>query len=127
MTLKFNEQVYIFEFKVVELAPEGKALQQIKDKDYADTYQALNQAIHLLGVEFSLVRKLVILLGLKLRLSLTLNTSKTSELEPLLASFVQSNLLQHTAYPALLETHIRHLFFPETKPSVCSTVLYLSF
>lgn len=53
MTLKFNEQVYIFEFKVVELASEGKALQQIKDKNYADKYQAHNQPIHLVGVEFS--------------------------------------------------------------------------
>lgn len=53
MTLKFNDQVYIFEFKVVELAPEGNALQQIKDKGYADKYRSLNQPIHLIGVEFS--------------------------------------------------------------------------
>ena len=53
MTLKFNSQVYIFEFKVVELAPEGKALQQIKDKGYTDKYRALNQPIYMLGVEFS--------------------------------------------------------------------------
>ena len=53
MTLKFNEQVYIFEFKVVELVPEGNALQQIKDKGYADKYRSLNQPIHLIGVEFS--------------------------------------------------------------------------
>lgn len=53
MTLKFNQQVYIFEFKVVELVPEGNALQQIKDKAYADKYRALNQPIHLIGVEFS--------------------------------------------------------------------------
>lgn len=53
MTLKFNEQVYLFEFKVVELVPEGKALQQIKDKQYADKYRGLNQPIHLIGVEFS--------------------------------------------------------------------------
>jgi len=53
MTLKFNEQVYLFEFKVVELAPDYKALQQIKDKRYADKYRALNQPIHLIGVEFS--------------------------------------------------------------------------
>ena len=52
MTLRFNQQVYIFEFKVVELVPEGKALQQIKDKAYADKYRALNQPIYLLGVEF---------------------------------------------------------------------------
>jgi len=53
MTLKFNQQVYIFEFKVVELAPEGNALRQIKDKAYADKYRHLNQVIHLVGVEFS--------------------------------------------------------------------------
>ncbi|MEB4593261.1 ATP-binding protein [Candidatus Thiothrix sp. Deng01] len=53
MTLKFNAQVYIFEFKVVELAPEGRALQQIRDKAYADKYRGLQQPIHLLGVEFS--------------------------------------------------------------------------
>jgi len=53
MTLKFNNQVYLFEFKVVELAPKGKALQQIKDKQYADKYRGLKQPIHLIGVEFS--------------------------------------------------------------------------
>ncbi|MCL4163760.1 UNVERIFIED_CONTAM: hypothetical protein GTU68_009989 [Idotea baltica] len=53
MTLKFNQQVYLFEFKVVELSPKGKALQQIKDKQYADKYRSLNQPIHLIGVEFS--------------------------------------------------------------------------
>ena len=53
MTLKFNNQVYLFEFKVVEIVPKGKALQQIKDKRYADKYRGLNQPIHLIGVEFS--------------------------------------------------------------------------
>lgn len=53
MTLLFNDQVYIFEFKVVELAPEGQALQQIKDKGYADKFKETGQAIHLVGVEFS--------------------------------------------------------------------------
>jgi hypothetical protein len=53
MTLKFNNQVYLFEFKVVELTPDGKALQQIKDKRYADKYRGLNQPVYLIGVEFS--------------------------------------------------------------------------
>jgi hypothetical protein len=53
MTVKFNDNVYLFEFKVVELVPEGKALQQLLDKNYAQKYQALNQPIHLIGVEFS--------------------------------------------------------------------------
>ena len=53
MTVQFNDQVYIFEFKVVELVPEGKALQQIKDKGYADKFMALGQPVYLIGVEFS--------------------------------------------------------------------------
>jgi hypothetical protein len=52
MAVKFNGQVYLFEFKVVENEAEGKALQQIKDKQYADKYRALDQPIHLIGVEF---------------------------------------------------------------------------
>ena len=53
MTVRFEGRIYIFEFKVVELVPEGKALQQIKDKHYADKYKATGQPIHLIGVEFS--------------------------------------------------------------------------
>ena len=39
--------------KVVELLPEGKAIDQIKAKGYVDKYRALGQPIHLIGVEFS--------------------------------------------------------------------------
>jgi hypothetical protein len=53
MTLKFNGQIYIFEFKVVEMAPEGSSLQQIKAKAYADKYAASQQPTYLIGVEFS--------------------------------------------------------------------------
>ncbi|MBK1617004.1 hypothetical protein CKO42_00770 [Lamprobacter modestohalophilus] len=53
MALLFNEQVYLFEFKVVELVPEGRALEQLKARNYAEKYQALKQPIHLIGVEFS--------------------------------------------------------------------------
>jgi hypothetical protein len=53
MTVKFNSQIYLFEFKVVELVAEGHALQQLKDKGYAEKYRALGQPIHLIGVEFS--------------------------------------------------------------------------
>ena len=53
MTLLFNGQVYLFEFKVVEMNPAGTALQQLKDMAYADKYRALGQPIHLIGVEFS--------------------------------------------------------------------------
>ncbi len=53
MALKFDAHVYLFEFKVVELTPEGRALQQIKDRGYAEKYRALGWPIHLIGVEFS--------------------------------------------------------------------------
>ena len=53
ITVRFNRQVYLFEFKVVELAPEGTALAQLKAKRYADKYRGLGRPIHLIGVEFS--------------------------------------------------------------------------
>ena len=53
MAVLFNGHVYIFEFKVVELVPEGQALQQIKNKGYADKYRQRGEPVHLIGVEFS--------------------------------------------------------------------------
>ncbi|HRD50515.1 MAG TPA: ATP-binding protein [Candidatus Contendobacter sp.] len=53
MTVKFRGRIYLFEFKVVELFPDGRALQQIKDRGYAEKYRALGQPIHLIGIEFS--------------------------------------------------------------------------
>jgi len=53
MAVRFNEQVYLFEFKVVELIPAGSALAQLKARGYAEKYRALAQPIHLIGVEFS--------------------------------------------------------------------------
>ena len=53
MAVRFNENVYLFEFKVVETASEGAAMAQLKDKRYADKYRDLGQPIHLIAVEFS--------------------------------------------------------------------------
>ncbi|WP_458735713.1 ATP-binding protein [Zobellella taiwanensis] len=53
MAVEFNGHVYLFEFKVVEQVPGGKALQQLKDRNYADKYRAQGLPIHLIGVEFS--------------------------------------------------------------------------
>ncbi len=53
MALRFDDQVYIFEFKVAELAGEGSALAQLKERGYANKYRGLNQPTHLIGVEFS--------------------------------------------------------------------------
>ena len=53
MAVLFNDRVYLFEFKVVELASAGAAMAQLKERRYADKYRALGQPIHLIGVEFS--------------------------------------------------------------------------
>ncbi len=53
MAVVFNACVYLFEFKVVELAAAGSALGQLQARGYADKYRALGQPIYLIGVEFS--------------------------------------------------------------------------
>jgi hypothetical protein len=60
MAVRFNQQIYLFEFKVVELTPEGRALQQIKHRGYADKYRAEGLPIHLIGVEFSREQRSVV-------------------------------------------------------------------
>ena len=60
LALRFNGQVYLFEFKVVELAPEGRALEQIKARGYAERHRASGEPIHLIGVEFSRERRTVV-------------------------------------------------------------------
>ena len=53
MTVRFNGHVYLFEFKVVELAPEGAAMEQLRERRYAEKYRYLGEPIHLIAVEFS--------------------------------------------------------------------------
>ena len=53
MAVRFNGNVYLFEFKVVEVAGDGAAMAQLKERGYADKYRDLGQPIHLVGVEFS--------------------------------------------------------------------------
>ena len=53
MAVLFNNNVYLFEFKVVELASAGAAMGQLKERRYADKYRALSQPIYLIAVEFS--------------------------------------------------------------------------
>ena len=51
--MRFNNHIYLFEFKVVELAPEDKAMEQLQRKNYAAKYRGENLPIHLIGIEFS--------------------------------------------------------------------------
>ena len=53
MAVRAGGHVYLFEFKVVELAPPGSALAQLRERDYAAKYRNRDEPIHLIGVEFS--------------------------------------------------------------------------
>ena len=53
MAVRTGGHVYLFEFKVVELAPPGSALAQLRERGYADKYRGRGEPIHLIGVEFS--------------------------------------------------------------------------
>ena len=53
MAVRFNDNVYLFEFKVVEMEPEGAAMAQLKERRYADKYRGLGRPIYLVAVEFS--------------------------------------------------------------------------
>ena len=51
LVVRFENRVYVIEFKVVELTDEGKALEQIKARGYAEKFAG--QEVYLIGVEFS--------------------------------------------------------------------------
>ncbi len=53
MAVLFEERCFIFEFKVVELSPEGKPMEQLQKKKYHEKYMADFKEIYLIGVEFS--------------------------------------------------------------------------
>jgi hypothetical protein len=53
MTVLFNNNIYVIEFKVVADKATGEAMAQIKAKNYAAKYRDKGQPIHLMGVEFS--------------------------------------------------------------------------
>ncbi len=53
MAVRAGGYVYLFEFKVAELAPPGSALAQLRERDYAAKYRGRSEPIHLIGVEFS--------------------------------------------------------------------------
>ncbi len=53
MGVMFEGRCYLFEFKVVELEPEGRALSQLKARRYHEKYRAGCREIYLIGVEFS--------------------------------------------------------------------------
>jgi hypothetical protein len=61
MAVFYKNRAYLFEFKVVEFEPEGKALEQIKKKKYEEKYHGRYEEIYLIGVEFSAKERNVVL------------------------------------------------------------------
>ena len=53
MAVRAYGHVYLFEFKVAEIAPPGSALAQLQERNYAAKYRGQGEPIHLVGVEFS--------------------------------------------------------------------------
>jgi hypothetical protein len=60
MALEFNQCIFLFEFKVVQDQPEGAALKQLQEKNYAEKYRAKKCPIYLIGVEFSKTQKQIV-------------------------------------------------------------------
>ena len=60
MAVRFGGDVYVFEFKVVELEPEGAAMAQLRERDYAAKYRGGGGRVHLVGVEFSRAERNVV-------------------------------------------------------------------
>ncbi|EIM64402.1 ATP-binding protein [Desulfobacter postgatei] len=61
MTVRIDGRIYIFEFKVVDVdKSQQTALNQIKQKGYADKYRGITDEIYLIGVEFDRGRRNII-------------------------------------------------------------------
>jgi hypothetical protein len=60
LAVRHAGQLFLFEFKVVELAPDGSAPAQIKERGYADKYRGEGLAMHLIGIEFSREERTVV-------------------------------------------------------------------
>ena len=51
LAIRFEDRIYLLEFKVVELTGAGSALKQIKEKKYHEKYAGRD--VYLVGIEFS--------------------------------------------------------------------------
>lgn len=60
LSLRLEQQVYLFEFKVVEDQATGTAIQQLIAKDYADKFKEPDIQITLVGIEFSKAERNVV-------------------------------------------------------------------
>ena len=51
LVVRFEDRIYVIEFKVIEQSGEGKALEQIRARGYGE--QFAGEEVYLIGVEFS--------------------------------------------------------------------------
>lgn len=60
MAVLLENRALIFEFKLVEDEPEGKALAQILDKGYDQPYRTPGREVHCVGIEFSKAKRNIV-------------------------------------------------------------------
>jgi hypothetical protein len=60
LTIDFEQQIFLVEFKVVDKEPTGEAMAQLKARDYAAKYRARGKSIFLVGVEFSKTERQIV-------------------------------------------------------------------
>jgi len=53
LALRQGQRVYLFEFKVAEQVPDGRALEQLQARGYAEKYRASGVTVTLVGITFS--------------------------------------------------------------------------
>ncbi len=53
LTARLAGQVFVFEIKVVEQEATGRALEQIRERDYAAKHRGAGEPVRLIGIEFS--------------------------------------------------------------------------
>jgi len=60
LALRVGDRVYLFEFKVVEQVPDGRALAQLQARGYAEKYRMPGVSVVLVGIEFSREKRIVV-------------------------------------------------------------------
>jgi len=60
MAVLFENRAYIFEFKLVDDAPEHQALTQILAKGYADPHRAAGREVTCIGIDFSKAKRSIV-------------------------------------------------------------------
>ncbi|WP_395946921.1 PD-(D/E)XK nuclease domain-containing protein [Caedibacter taeniospiralis] len=60
LTIIMRDKVVIIEFKLAKLGDAKSAIQQIKDKNYAEKYLSSNKPVYLIGMSFDPIERNVI-------------------------------------------------------------------